>query len=699
MWLMNRTNLYFFFGIIFFLSFGVNAQKNLSDAQKIALDSLKGLLNTGANDQALTFADSLIRLTEPPQQPQWYYSRVAYSLGLSYLNTGLNDSAAVWLQKSLNTTPSDSLRVQADIYEKYARSMTWRGLMDSALANWQKALDIYVFFNDSTNMRRLLVNLGLSHSSKGEFFTALDYQMKGLEMAIALKNEVDIRRTMMTIGDTYHLLDEYDKSLQYFNEALGPREDTVLSEFWKNIIRWNIGGVYLSKGSYDSAIAMARGPIQYYEQEDNICYGIYPVTMVAEAFLKKGQYDSAEYYASKSIGDALTCGENYILSVCHLIIGRCKYENGHIKEAEKLWKEAYHFATDPERKGELAKNLSDLYEKQNNADSAFKYFKTYVEISDTLVNEQKIRDIAKLEKEFEVKEEALKIESEYQSQILESKIKSAQANRLILILAVVVVAVLIISMLLFRQFLFKKRKNEELMNKNRLIESQKAELEELNNAKEKMISLLSHDIRNPLFGLEGSLNMLIEGGLAEEDFKNSAIKTRNKLRNISDFLDNLLNWAKSQLTGIKPKLRSVDASQLIRETIDLLQVNIASKQLVIENHIGDKTFVQADYEMIQTVIRNILGNAIKFTPKGNKIYLDIEKKGSEYLFLVRDEGIGLPENKDIFDLGATFNEGTDGEAGTGLGLSISKEFVEKHHGKIWAESSENGTIVKFTLPV
>jgi PAS domain S-box-containing protein len=255
--------------------------------------------------------------------------------------------------------------------------------------------------------------------------------------------------------------------------------------------------------------------------------------------------------------------------------------------------------------------------------------------------------------------------------------------------------------------------NEQLIEHQARIEEQSKELlvqrdqlSLLNTTKDKLFSILAHDLRGPFNALIGYSELLIK------NFKNYPVeKIERQLNYILDsskqtfyMLNNLLEWSRSQRETIKYNPEPIMISQYLSYELDILKQQASRKNIVIEEKIiGAEKIINADPNLISTVIRNLISNAIKYSFKNKTIQITLTFSDNELLFSVKDEGTGIrPELKEnlfkISDIGST--AGTQGEKGTGLGLLICVDFVAKHNGKIWVESELNkGSEFKFSLPL
>jgi signal transduction histidine kinase len=249
-----------------------------------------------------------------------------------------------------------------------------------------------------------------------------------------------------------------------------------------------------------------------------------------------------------------------------------------------------------------------------------------------------------------------------------------------------------------------EEQTEELLAQKENLEEANAHLKELNSTKDKFFSIIAHDLKNPfntILGFSELLNMKYDT-LSEEKKLRYMEVIFSSSKNIYNLLENLLQWARTQTDKIAFEPIVFSLKQLVEQNINLLKENITTKKIKIEHKITDSCDVYADRNMINTVIRNLLTNAIKFTQSGGDIAINTLRKNSQIEISVQDSGIGMSaeETEKIFRVDANFSRsGTDGETGTGLGLILCKEFITKNGGKIWVESDPGkGSRFLFTLP-
>jgi PAS domain S-box-containing protein len=243
----------------------------------------------------------------------------------------------------------------------------------------------------------------------------------------------------------------------------------------------------------------------------------------------------------------------------------------------------------------------------------------------------------------------------------------------------------------------RKQMEIELRQKN-------SELIESNAQKDKFFSIIAHDLRSPFSGIAGLSNYIVNNyhQLNENERIESIQLIDNAAKGIWGLLENLLDWSRSMLGKMEFKPKVLEIQSIINGNRDFLDQAAASKKIEIR-YDGDMAITLfADSNMLKTILRNLISNAIKFTRENGQIVVKIDQTSLQTLFVVADNGIGMDEQtiSQLFNINKSItNLGTSGEKGTGLGLLLCKEMVEKHNGKIWVESEPGkGSKFMFTLP-
>jgi signal transduction histidine kinase len=242
------------------------------------------------------------------------------------------------------------------------------------------------------------------------------------------------------------------------------------------------------------------------------------------------------------------------------------------------------------------------------------------------------------------------------------------------------------------------------INTHLTLQQQKKELAELNTTKDKFFSIISHDMRGIFTPIVGSSDLIKRMVTKYEDdrLKKFTNNLSTSVRNALKLFENLLDWSRLQQGRMTFEPKKLSLTELVSQTVDLFSEHQKTKNIQIVNNIIEIYHVSGDANMIKTIIRNLVSNALKFTHSGGTITINAKKKEEFIEIAVSDSGVGMTSEKlnELFTLQKSkSNKGTDGERGTGLGLILCKDFVEKHGGKIWVNSIVGkGTTFEFSLP-
>ena len=221
-----------------------------------------------------------------------------------------------------------------------------------------------------------------------------------------------------------------------------------------------------------------------------------------------------------------------------------------------------------------------------------------------------------------------------------------------------------------------------------MVEQKAGELEIANETKNKLFSILAHDLRSPLASIQNYLEILSQFKLDEGERTSMQKELLNTTQYTQQMLTNLLSWSKSQMNGVKVDIVKLNLKDALKSTIDIHQAIAAEKGIHLIDRLRDEFFIHADADMLQLIVRNLINNAIKFTAPGGEIIVSNEISGDKCRIIIKDNGAGIPMEKQgsIFTLKVSSTYGTKNEKGVGLGLVLCKEFTELQNGQIMFES-------------
>jgi two-component system, sensor histidine kinase and response regulator len=242
-----------------------------------------------------------------------------------------------------------------------------------------------------------------------------------------------------------------------------------------------------------------------------------------------------------------------------------------------------------------------------------------------------------------------------------------------------------------------------LRRSRQMLESQNRSLQDANDAKNKLFSILGHDLKNVFSGINTLIDLMLKDfdGIEREEKLQYLAEMRKASRQTLTILDDIVQWSRLERGMILPNPRETDLLSVIDDTLDLVRPLAEQKEISLELRKTEIPALHTDAEMIHAVLRNLLTNAVKFTPRGGSVVVEPRAESAYIQISVQDTGIGISADKmkQLFQYADVAEIGTEGESGTGLGLMICKEMVEALQGRIWAESGDAaGSTFHFTLP-
>lgn len=518
--------------------------------------------------------------------------------------------------------------------------------------------------NDPETTAKLLSNIAMSHSRMRNLNDAISYYRKALALNSSIKNFDGMVVNLNGLGEIYKSMHQPDSALTNYLKANKLNKNAYL----KAVTASNIAGIYIN---YADSMKKA---ISNLEQSWAI-------------FRKLGMYQyEAEF--KQGIGIILFKQGKYqpaILALKSSIEVNDKYKRGFKIKA-------------------TSNNLlSKVYERMGDYNNSLRYMKLYVMYSDSMAQKEKYDRISALEKsyEFEKKENQIASLKAKQELTLVQLRKNKQLKQLGLTSALLL---LLLLFFIWLKYLDKTKSNKLLASKNKVIEKSEQELRVLNASKNKFFSIIAHDLKNPLHTVLGYSSLLQNDyeRLKEDERRKFAGDIYQSTNNIFRLLQNLLEWSKSQTGNLNFSPAVVEYQRVLDNSLSVLRSLADQKGIQIKTENDPDLKIFADPIMIETVLRNLINNAIKFTPPGGNIEVSAREADGQILISVADTGIGISqeETQNLFRIDSKVKrKGTENEDGSGLGLILCHEFVNKHNGRIWVESTPGkGSEFIFTIP-
>jgi signal transduction histidine kinase len=287
----------------------------------------------------------------------------------------------------------------------------------------------------------------------------------------------------------------------------------------------------------------------------------------------------------------------------------------------------------------------------------------------------------------------------------ENKLKKQQFTNQRLIVAILVIGIILLLATIF--FLIRLRRiqtkaNLKLSKQKEKIQKQAEDLEQLNQLKTKLFSVISHDLRGPIASLRTLLEMLSNKFMTPDEFLIHSEKLKHNIDGTQQTLENLLNWCLTQMEGIRTSPEKVSLSNAVNEVCQVLSDAAIAKGIFIEKQFSDHAEAIVDPNQLQVILRNLIHNAIKFSGANTTVITSVEPNGDFWKITLRDTGMGMTQEEinTILNTSHYFSKyGTQQEKGTGLGLMLCKEFIKLNKGVLKITSEPNkGTSISVLLP-
>ncbi|WP_296622117.1 tetratricopeptide repeat-containing sensor histidine kinase [Marivirga sp.] len=543
--------------------------------------------------------------------------------------------------------------------------------------------------------------LGHIYKKIGNLEDALFYYLEALKLA---KKQEDIRRQSLmysALGTLYRVSEDYDKAIKYYSLGIESLRDGNNKIDSTNLAKslMNAGEFYRIIGKYDSALIYFEESGKIFQEVEFLMGTAYTIGNMGLVHAQKGEHRIAKNKMDLATVILRDMGDFYPIAVYDLYIADIYKENNDLERAIEYAEHSLTIAQEHSLKEQIRDanlKLSELYDDQNDYQKAYFHQSQYLVYRDSINSEEKIREIADMRTEYEVNQREAEI------QLLKAEQKNKYA--IFASMAIIILLLAILSILYYRNSRKKQKLNSLLEERKEEIEAQRDQLEGINETREKFLSIIAHDLMGPVNSFKG-LSAIMKMSILNQDLKDlhdiHAVFDKT-ISNLSTLLTNLLDWSVTQQGKIPYQPERILLKKLIGELTDLFFNMTQAKKISLESNILDKYFLWADVNSVNTLLRNLVSNSLKFTEEGGEITLSAEKSNPFILIKVSDSGIGMPQSKIdllIDENHFEISKGTKGEAGVGLGLQLVKEFVKMNQGKMEIKSEvDEGTTFYIYLP-
>ncbi|WP_020404752.1 tetratricopeptide repeat protein [Gracilimonas tropica] len=589
----------------------------------------------------------------------------------------------------------------ADIKVRYYNEL---GEAQLSLGNYEKAKEAYMRALkmaselESPSKAELVagtnLNLGVVYKELGNITETTRSYLQAITYAEQARDSSMLGTILLNIGGVYSGERELDKAADYLKRAISVSKKIGFTE--------RVYQAYLNLANVRGLEAKYVEAEELYLEAFDLSKNLFPnrPTLMITYNLgwlnqEMGNFRESEEYYRQSLRESQEYGIREGIYHNFAGLGGLYQDQGRFEEAIQLLENAYQVAQELENPAMIEESRIMLYEAAKEANryrEALNYLELYNAITDSLRTVEQQRELADLESQLE-----LRRQNEI-NRLLQEKQAQQEARiqfQMILIASGAVILLLIVVLLYITRR--NAREKERLLKE---IEAQRDELADINKAKDKVFAVVSHDLRSPLTSVQGVIELIREDILKGDELKRLLDGIEASVRENVNVIEDLLAWAKDQLSGFDLDLKPVEIRPLIDDVITTQSFLAIQKQIDLQSNLNGQTVI-ADANAIRVIFRNLISNAIKYTEEGGNIDVQAQEKEGKIIISVKDDGVGIPESsmQKIFNSNSWTRTGTGKEKGSGFGLSMTKEFVEKMNGRIWFESEEGeGTTFYVELP-
>ncbi|MCB4797707.1 tetratricopeptide repeat-containing sensor histidine kinase [Neotamlana laminarinivorans] len=628
-------------------------------------------------------------------------------------NTEYIDLLLELAKKKVRTNPDSTIilleqanKLSKNINYKYGESIALstygyyffeKGETEKAFENNQKALKMSEKHNLNEPKLRALNNMGLDYWIQGEAEKALPMFLEALSVA-KIMNKIDMIISLnINISNIYSENGDFNTAESFLNTAR-EMSTKIKDEEVLAFTQLNMALEYSKIGNLNEAENIVDLSIKYFEKKGVKDWLAHAYEQKGSIEIKNKNYNNAIIWLKKSesICDEIDFKYGHALvynGLAKSYLGVNNLENAKnygIKSLE-VSKEL-NIATTIKESNET---LYQVYQKLGKYEMAFSHQQKYLELFKKETEE-------KFKKGLGLLRAKTNFENQKKQLILEQT-KTLEKHKNYTYLAVGVLIISLITLFsIVKTTKLQKKFNQKLKFKQEALLVREAELSELNKTKDKLFSLIAHDLKGPINSLYELLKLYVDEPFSQNESKTFFTNVLNETQRLSDMLNNLLIWAKTQMNGINIKQENLNIYNAAQHSIILLKPLSVKKNIKIINKIPKEIITYSDKAFLSIIFRNLITNALKFTDVNGKIELLLVNMESLLQIKIKDNGIGMTEDVQhkLFKtehIKSTY--GTQNEKGTGLGLSICKDLINKNGGEIWVKSKVNmGTEFCFTIP-
>jgi signal transduction histidine kinase len=556
--------------------------------------------------------------------------------------------------------------------------------LDSARYYYNKALEGFQVAQDKEKIVGCLNNLAILYKQQGNYAKALDLQLKVLSIRKQLGNQRDICQVYNNLGNLYLTIRDTTRAIEFYmnGKEIAEKSNDSIANIYLGL---NLGRMMACQKQFEKAKPILLRVLKLSQEKHLIIGKVSAMNLLSYIEQVNNNDEGSFRLADEALQISLKYDYMQGAINSHDLLGKYYQRKGEYQQGLDHYNKALTICNKSnlnERQHDLHRSISEIYELMQLPGKALDHFKAYSALKDSLYNKENDQQLASIQYKHELEN------NENEKMLLEEKYKKQQQQQAFTFVLVILL-LLIITMLAV--LIYKHRQARKY-------------LIELNEQKDRMFSLISHDLRGPIGSIKSLFDLILDNeDITPSEMKSIITESKEVIDSTYNLLENLLNWGRSQTGRIAVHPQHVDIVPLVSQSLKLFSPSIQKKNIRVTNTVNEKHQVYADKEMIEAVIRNLISNAIKFTyPKG-EISVSSQEEGHQIILTVSDSGTGMNKGtirKILEDRLTSGKEGTFNERGAGIGLRICHDFVLRNNGQLTIESEVGkGSRFSVILPV
>lgn len=602
--------------------------------------------------------------------------QAANALSQTLFDEGCSDAPSIFLRKT------DSLLVQAKLFAPLSDWFFSQQRYGDALSCARRALAASDAIGDESLAAQSCSTLAACSQQFGDFKEAMEYAQRCYEIDVRLSDTLALSSSLNNLAVICLSAGHDQEAKEYIDKAVALERPLGRADVLA--IRLGVASeVNTALGRYDEALGMANEAYSLNKDSGNDARAAVRLCQIAAVHQKKRDLEEARRLYLEALDPLEKSGNIRSLSICLNSLGVISEVQHRYADAEHFFLRVLDLSEGKDsyllQEKKACDALADLY-GSTRPEKAVAFYKRSAILRDSLFNEASERQINNFNTLYETREKEHRIE------LQQVHIERQRAAQHWLIVAMALSALLAFLLVIFAR-----------QQRNRYREQKS-----INEVKNKFYSLISHDLKNPVIAQRNALQIISEHfeEIPTAELQCQCNELSKSAESLLELVYNLLNWSRMESGRIRCETLRFDLRQVVDDAIVAIDNQAKAKSLSVKVESEPQPIARADRNMINTVLRNLLGNAVKFSYEGSEIVVAIVSGGNMWRVSVTDHGIGMDEATaaSLFKLNPVLTRGTNAEQGSGLGLLICREMVEYNGGKIGVLSRKGeGTTVYFTI--